>query len=65
MKKSDKEIRKDDSYAQEFTLDELENVSGGDKISYGKGEGKGKSKRKEVTGSSVSFQSPVEAEVID
>ena len=48
---ADKEIRIDDSYAQEFTLDELENVSGGEqreKIAYEKKE-KGKSKsRKEV-----------------
>lgn len=27
---ADKEIRKDDGYSQEFTLDELENVSGGE-----------------------------------
>ena len=30
MKMADKEIRKDDGYSQEFTLDELENVSGGE-----------------------------------
>ena len=30
MKISDKEIRKDDSYFQEFTMDDLENVSGGE-----------------------------------
>ena len=33
---SDKEIRKDDNYAQEFTIDELENISGGEKISNGR-----------------------------
>ena len=27
---ADKEIRKDDSYTQEFTVEELENVSGGE-----------------------------------
>ena len=44
---ADKEVRKDDGYTQEFTLDELENVSGGEQREKSSNEEKGKSKARE------------------
>ena len=60
---ADKEIRKDDSYTQEFTIEELENVSGGDKISYGKDENNWKRKSQNQVLDRPS-QGPVEVEEI-
>ena len=60
---ADKEIRKDDSYTQEFTVEELENVSGGDKISYGKDENNRKRKSQNQVLDRPS-QGPVEVEEI-
>ena len=46
MKMADKEVRKDDGYTQEFTLDELENVSEGEKREKSSNEKKKKGRAK-------------------
>jgi len=43
---ADKEVRKDDGYTQEFTLDELENVSGGEQREKSSNEKKKKGRAK-------------------